>query len=105
MKDEDIKEEVAIQEGMVSESVMMLKISKMSLEKGETQKVSGVSTGGVNIQEAPGMYQEDDDCQKIPGIPLEDDMSQEIVKTRDRKEIQVKGKELKQVQSQERTMS
>ena len=39
----------------------MLKVSKMSLEGGETQKVSGVSTGSVNVQEAPGMYQEDDD--------------------------------------------
>ena len=75
--DENIKDD-AIQEGpamypedqmssdMFKESVVILKVPKMSPESVETQKVPGVSLERVNIQEALCVYLEDDDLQEVP---------------------------------------
>ena len=73
-----------------SETIVGLKLSKMSLTNVETQLVFGLILGDVNIQEAPRLYQEQNLTKEVHSIHLGDVMNQEIVQTEDMENICVK---------------
>ena len=78
---------------MFSECTVGLKLPKMSLTNVETQLVFGLFLGDVNIQEAPGLYQEVNLTKEVHSIHLGDVMNQEIVQMEDMEHTCVKKQE------------